>query len=189
MAKNKNGQVFSLWMVFITMAMIGMVVTLYYVQQKDIQSLVVSPMNILNERDALDIFEGREINLIKNSLKVASGEFGSNAFHDSFRDNFITGIIQNEEMKYFLFSNLSVGEVEIRDRDKNRNLVENGIYPKIKSEFNEDEFIFARVKVEKNNILRTGDNTKISFPLGFNYEFERKYLITMSEDKYSVRKI
>jgi len=187
--KDKQGQVFSIWLVFITMMMIGTVIALFYLQQQNVQSLVVSPMNILNERDALEIFEMKEFALIANSLEISTGNFGSDQFYDSFHNNFVDGVWDDEEMKKFLFSNLSIDEVEIRDRDKNRNLIENGIYPKVESEFNETDLVFARIPISKNYLIKNNDEKKNNFPLGFSFEFERKYLITMFEDKYSVRKL
>jgi hypothetical protein len=184
--KNRRGQIFSLWLVFITMAMIGIVVGLFYVQQQNIQSLVISPMEILNERDALEIFEGKEVDLIVSSLESARGNFGSEGFHDTFRSNFINGVWNNNEMKEFLFTNLSIDGVEIQDRAKDIYLIENGIYPKGESEFTEDEFIFTRVKIAKNYFMRIGDKTKISFPMGFNFEFERKYLIKEIDNKFEI---
>ncbi|MCK4997333.1 hypothetical protein KAS08_03435 [Candidatus Pacearchaeota archaeon] len=189
MIKNKRGQIFSLWMVPIAIVMMGAVIGLFYVNQHSIHNSVVSPMNILNERDALEIFEGKEVVLIINSLESSVGDFGSDEFHDSFRRNFVAGVFGDDYMKEFLFSNLSIDGVEIMERSKDISLIENGIYPRIKSEFIEGEFIFVRNKISKNYFMRVKDSTRVNFPLGFNYEFERKYLIKKIGDKFSVVKL
>ena len=130
-----------------------------------------------------------EVVLIVNSLESATGNFGSEGFHDSFRRNFVAGVYEDDYMKEFLFSNLSINGVEIMERSKDISLIENGIYPRTKSEFIEGEFIFVRNKISKNYFMRVKDSTRVNFPLGFNYEFGRKYLITVVEDKYIVEMV
>lgn len=189
MGKNKRGDVFALWLVFIVVAMMGIVLYNFYLQEENVQGLVVSPMRVLAERDNLEIFEGREIELIKNSLESASGDFGSEEFFDSFRRTFILGVMNDDEMLDFIYSNLTVGGVEILDEDKNQNLVENGVYPKSKSSFSEDKITFVRSRIGKSYILETGDFNDVSFPMRFNFDFERKYLIKEGAYGFSVSKV
>lgn len=188
MLKNKQGQIFSMWLVFITLTMMGVVLGFFYMDQQEITGSIISPMNVFNERDALEVFEGKEINLIRNSLNVATGGFGSNAFHDSFRFIFINGIDSDEEMKQFLFSNLSIDDIEVRERDKNLNLIENGIYPKIRSTMSTDSFVFSRVSVGKKYSFSSGEDNKINFLTKLNFEFDRTYLISKNtNNKYIVK--
>ena len=52
-------------------------------------------------RDNLSIFEMRELELIESSLDSVHGDFG-----DDFRSSFIEGVMVDEEMRDFLFSDL-----------------------------------------------------------------------------------
>ena len=184
--RGKNGQIFALYLVVITLTMCGVVAGLYYVQQQNIHGALVSPMGVLKERDSLEIFEGREIYFIKSSLKVADGSFGSDVFLSSFRKDFIDRIVNDEEMREFLFANLSISGIKIREQDKSRNLVESGIYPEIRSEFVDSQLVFARGKISKNYLLASKDESKINFPINFNFEFERTYLISDENGKFEV---
>lgn len=183
--KNKRAQFFALYLVFITLAMCGVVVGLYNIQQNNVQSSLVSPMGVLKEVDNLDIFEREEISLIYSSLDSLEEEFGSDEFLDSFRVNFVEGIMKNEDMKGFIFENLFIG-VEVREQDKNQNLIESGIYPEIGSYFDEDQLIFTRPKISKNYLMSVEDKNKINFPINFIFEFEKKYLIKQVDDKFVV---
>lgn len=166
--------------------MAGVVIGFFIIQQQNIQGSIVSPMEVLSERDALEIFEGKELVLIENSLSQVDDDFGSDDFHDSFRENFIEGVMSDDYMREFIFANLSIDGNEIRERDKNLNLVENGLYPKSKSSFDDGKFVFVRSKVEKNYLMRAKGEDKINFPVYFNFEFERKYLIEHINDKFVV---
>ena len=159
---NKRGQVFALVIVPIVLFLCGVVIVLYVASLDDTEASLVSPSSVLEMRDELSIFELREIELIKSSLD--DGGFGG-----SFRSSFVDGVMANEDMMGFLFEDLFVGDVEIRERDKNRNLLER-IY------LMGDDSSFSRAKIEKRNLLVANNESKIDFPVYFTFEFERGYL-------------
>jgi len=172
---NRRGQIFSLFMVFFTLFLCGTVIALYFIQQGAVHASLVSPTGVLLVRDNLTIFEMREVELIKKSLP--SEDFGSEDFKASFRNNFIEGVLADENMKSFLFSNLYINGVEVREQDKNRNLLEDGIYPENSISFDGDKMNFGRTKIRKEVLLIAEDRSKIDFPIYFTFEFDRKYLI------------
>ena len=185
--RNKRGQIFALYLVFITLFLCGAYAGLYYMQQDDIHGALVSPMGVLKERDSLEIFEGKEIDFIENSLEVASGQFGSNEFYDSFRDSFIRRIMNDEEAKKFLFTSLSINGVEIREQDKKQLLVENVIYPSGSYGLVNGQLSFVRAKISKDYLMVSQDKNKINFPIGFNFEFERRYSISKKDGEFEVK--
>jgi len=160
---NKRGQIFALMMVFFTLFLCGVVIGLYYIQQGNVQVSLVSPSGVLDVRDGLSVLELKEVELIRSSLT-------DEGFDETFKSNFIDGVMADEYMKSFLFDDLFVGGVEIRDQDKNRNLLEGGIYSIGDGSFN-------RAKIEKRALLVAINESSIDFPVYFTFEFEREYLI------------
>jgi hypothetical protein len=176
--ENKRGQFFSLFLVVLTVFLCGVVIALYFVQQENIQSSLVSPTSVLEARDQLNILELKEIELIKNSFSNVDGNFGEEEFGVSFRNNFIDGVMSDEYMRSFLFENLFIEDVEIREQDKNKNLLEGGIYTEALTYFENDKMYFGRAKIEKRALLVAKDKGKIDFPVYFTFEFDGKYSIS-----------
>jgi len=164
MIRGKRGQIFSLVMTFIVLFLCLVVLTLYAVKQGDAEASLVSPSDTLMLRDELNIFEMREVELIKSSLD--DGGFGG-----SFQSSFIDGVMNDEDMIKFLFDGLFLGGVEVREQDKTRNLLEEGIYSV------GDGSSFSRAKIEKRGLLVAKNESKIDFPVYFTFEFEREYSI------------
>ena len=172
--RNKRGFMFGFVLVFVTLFLSASVILLYGVQQRNSDNSLVSPSSVLEMRDNLTLFEMREVELIKDAFESTSGEFGGGNYKKSLRSSFIDKVMANEKMKSFLFADLYVDNVEIRDEDKNRNLLER-IYPEILGD--KDGINFDRTKVEKRSSLVASDESKIEFPVYFTFEFEQKYLI------------
>ena len=177
MGYNKRAQIFSLIIVPIVLFLCGIVIVLYVASQDDTQAALVSPGNVLEMRDALTIFELREVELIKSSFNDASGEFNSDDFVRTFRSNFVDGVEGNDNMTGFLFEDLFFENAEIREADKNRNLLNDLIYPESLISPEGESLSFSRVRLEKRNLLVVEDESKIDFPVYFTFEFEQKYLI------------
>ncbi|MCK4649776.1 hypothetical protein KAT36_00950 [Candidatus Pacearchaeota archaeon] len=172
----KRGQFFSFLLVLITLAMCGTSVGIYMIQQEGVQSSLVSPLVVLEVRDAKDVFEMREVELIEMSLRNMQSEFGTDEFLDEFRGVFISGI--SDEMKNFIFSNLTwKGEV-VKREDIEDVFLENVVYNEGLSRVDSNEMVFGRGKIGKSFELRALDITKTNFAVDFNFEFDREYLIT-----------
>ena len=178
MLQDKRGAIFSLMMVFFTLFLCGVVILLYFTQQSNVQSSLVSPSNVLDVRDNLTIFEIREVELIKKNFDGDAENFGKDDFKKSFRDNFIDGVMADSDMTEFLFSRLFIGEKEMKGQVEDRNLLENAIYPENLTSFDGDKMNFGRSKIEKRGLMVAKNKSKIDFPVYFTFEFERKYLIS-----------
>ena len=174
---NKRAQLFSLYLFIFAFFLCGVVISLYIIQQGNAQALLVSPNSVLEMKTELNILELREMELIKNSLDGLVSDIGSDDFHNSFRVNFINGVVGNKNMTDFLFKDLFVGGIEIREQDKNRNLLESVIYPESLMFIEDGDFVFGRAKIEKRSLLITKAKNK-DFPVYFEFEFNRKYSIS-----------
>ncbi len=189
MVKGKRGQIFSLMIVFYALFLCIIVISLYYIQQGNTDASLVSPREVLDLRTELDIFELREFELINSSLVGATGNFGDDDFRDSFRDNFIDGVLGDKKMEEFLFEDLFVDGIDMKGQNDKRNLIENRIYPESLAISDGDDFYFGRAKIEKRTLLIAKDESRINFPVFFNFEFDRKYLIINNSGKFEVTRV
>ena len=180
---------FALYLVVLTVFFCVMSIAMFFVEQSTGPSSLVSPVEVLRTADDLEVFEMLERDLIRSSLESADGEFGSGEFYNSFRDGFIDGVMSNENMKSFLFENLFVDGVEVREQDKNRNLLESRIYPEGFDYFVDGESNFDRAKIEKRVLLVAKNKRRINFPVYFSFEFERKYLISKVGEEFGVDRV
>jgi len=174
---NKRGQIFSLMMVFFTLFLCGVVIALFFVQQEAVHASLVSPGEVLMLRDGLTIFELKELELIEKSLNDAEGDFGGDEFKVSFKSSFIDGVVNDAEMTKFLFRDLFIKNVEIREEDKGRNLLEEGIYLTSLMSFEDGKFNFGRANISKRFLMTAAQSQKIDFPVYSSYEFDRMYSI------------
>lgn len=176
----KSGQFFSLYLVALTLFMCGIVIWMYVVGQANAGNSLVSPVKVLEMRDKLEVLEMREVELIRDSMKGIEGEFGSDAFLDLFHKNFVEGVMDDSDIKDFVFS---VSLIDGADFPKahmdKREFFENKVYPMAK--FVDGKISFSRVAMKNESVLLANDRKdKKHFPVDFSFEFEREYLI--SED-------
>ena len=165
---NKRAQFFSLYLVALTLFMCGIVIYMYVVGQGNAEAALVSPVEVLEVRDALEVFEMREVELIKSSVAGVE-KFGA----DEFRDEFIDGAVADERMRSF-FNGMFVGDVEISG--STGNLFEHKIYS-VKDVGG--KVVLSRARVEVRDVFvakREKDDNH--FPVGFVFEFEREYVIS-----------
>jgi len=179
--RNKRGFIFGLILVFVTLFLSASVVLLYGVSQRNSDSSLVSPKSVLEMRDDLELFEMREVELIKSSLVKANGVFESKEFSASFWSIFLDGVMADGKMKKFLFDDLFIDGVEMDGQVEDRNLLER-IY------LVSDDLSFYRRNIEKGSLLTAKDEIKIEFPVYFTFEFEREYLISKVGSKFEVDK-
>ena len=159
---NKRGFVFPLYIVALTLLMCGTVIMLYLNQQGSLNSSLVSPLAVLEVRDDLEIFEMRERELILEHWSK-----------DSFKEDFVNGL--TDEMRDFVFSDL-IWNGELMEGEFSRDaFLENVLYSvELKDSGN---LILERARIGKRLILESEDEVKASFPVEFEFEFERAYLI------------
>ena len=182
---NNKGQVFSGILVLITLFMCGLSIGVYMHQQDNVQSSLVSPLAILELRDAKDVFEMREKELILSSLESVDSDFGSEEFLSEFRDTFILGV--SEDMEKFIFSDWSINGRIVEDETLRDTFLKNVIYGEGAFVWEGSSSIsFKRGKIEKVFEMRALDVAKTNFAVDFAGEFERKYLISKKSGKFFV---
>ncbi len=182
--RNNRGQIFAGFLVLITLFMCGVVIMLYWVQQGNADSSLVSPRAVLEMRDNLEIFEIREMALVEDSIKNIDTEFGSDDFIREFRDRFLDGVIADDEMSEFIFSGSVFNEYAFNfdsQRDR-RDFLDNNLYSGVVDV--DGKLVFSRNTMGKRILLEADDNSKINFPVWFEYDFTKEYSI--SENKEGV---
>ena len=175
-----RGQFFGLYLVFITLFMCGVVVGLFYIQQKNVDSALVSPKAILELEDNLNLFEIREILLINESLdSLDSGlDFCSDEFSVKFMDIFIEGVLRDEDMMKFIIIDSSF---EGRKAEKlgDGSFAREVLYSNELGKCNKakDRRVFTRSSINKEFKLSGSDRNKINFPVDFSFSFGKEHII------------
>lgn len=93
--RGKRGQVFSVYLVFVTLVMCAMAIIIYYHQQGIISNSIISPVGVLRLEDKKEIFEMQEELMVKQAVKTA----GSQGAKEEF-----VKLAMNSTMKDFIFS-------------------------------------------------------------------------------------
>ena len=178
-----------MYLVFITVFLIGVVIGFYYVQDGQSLSLLVSPKVILETADSLENYELQEKELILLSLESANGDFGTLEFRDSFRSEFILGV-DSLDLE-FIYRDLTIESraLEVEARSSGREFIENTLYPKSLMYYSDDVLVVSRAEVGKEMVLKNSDSSKINFPIDFKWTFSREYLIKESGSGYVVEVI
>lgn len=174
--QNRRGHFFAFVLIPIVLLMCGSVWYLYYIQSQKLSVSLVSPFEVLKSEDALSLFEMKEVEIINSSLSSANGAFGSDKFLNSFRSNFISNFLNDQEMMDFVSNDSFIKGNKITTKD--RNLIEDGIYPKIKTNYVDGKLIFSRSEIEKKKLLLAKERSYVDFPVDFSFKFNKTYLIS-----------
>ena len=188
---NKRGQFFMIYLVLITIFMIGIVIGFYYLQNTQYQktaSSLVSPMEVMEIRDDKILFELKEEEYILSALEEAEGKFDSLEFKSSFRNSFLSKVGNDVLMKEFITRDLIFQgrKVESEAASQFEDFISNSVYPESLIVFENGKMVLERSDIEKNKLLLAKENNKINFPIVFNYNFKKKYLISFEDGKYEV---
>ena len=170
MRLNKRGQFFSLYLVALTLFMCAIVIWMYVIGQDNTKSSLVSPAGVLSVRDGLEIFEIREVELIKSSFDKDVKKF---------RENFFSGM--GEEMKEFIKEDVDKADVD--------GFFENVLYPESLTYVEGDKLYFGRAKVRKESVLNTSAKAKNYFSVDFSFEFEKSYVVSKVGGKILVERV
>ncbi len=183
--KNKRGQFFSFLLLIITIVMCLLSYGIYVRQQGEVSSSLVSPLVILELRDAKEVFELREQELILDSLSDVKGDFGSEEFLKDLRRRFILGI--SEEMKEFLFSRLVWNDKALDRGEIEDSFLKNIVYGEsLFSKIDSSKIYFSRGEIGKKFVLMAKDREKTNFQVDFDFEFGGKYLISKVGNGYKL---
>jgi hypothetical protein len=177
---NKKGQIFEFLLFLITVAMCGTVILLYFTQQKNAENSLISPAAVFETRDQLENFEMLEGQMISDSLgELGTENFGTKKFADDFRNIFLEKLKKNDEMKEFIFRNLT-REIEAR---KQSDVFLNSLYF---AEISDGKLVFSRSAITKSFLLKAEKRERINFPVGFSFDFYKKYLISLEDNRFKV---
>ncbi len=187
--KNKSGQFFAIYLVLLTLFMCGIVIGLYYIQQKNIASSIVSPSPLLKLQDDQEIFEMREKELILDSAEKFKSHWNDkDFFKENFRKDFLKSLMEDRIVIDFLSRDLIVhGNSAQLDEENKESFFENILYPDDSFNWNSDGNLeIFRRKIGKLFILKSKEKNKINFPVYVRYEFERKYLLRYENNKFKL---
>ncbi len=173
---NNRGQIFSVYLLILTIVMCFTVGILYLSMQDKAENSLVSPKTVFEFRDEVTSYEILERKLILESLKDFD-DMDDPIFTEKLRTRFLEGLYRSPEMKKLLFHNIS-REKEVRENEKE---YLNSLYSVSKDS---DKVIFERGSVEKSLKLRAKKVIEINFPVEFSYRFEKKYLISFQDNKF-----
>ena len=176
--RNKRGQIFALILVFITLFLCMVVWGFYWIEQKNVGSSLVSPKAVLVMKDGLEIFEIREKALAELLSNEVGGEFGSDEYISDFREKFLDGVFEDEEMMEFIYDGLVFGGRDYEDEAMKlgRDFLDVNLYSDVVER--DGKLVFSRNKMGKRVSLRAVNESRISFPVDFVYDFEKGYVLT-----------
>lgn len=169
----KRGVFLFFYLVMLTVMMCGIVWGLYIHDQSGLKASLVSPLAVLEVQDELEIFEMRERELIRDSLD--EGSFGESGFEDEFKERFLDGF--GSEMREFVFGDLVWRGAEMDtgvgfNRDA---FLDNVLYS---VDVDSGDLVLRRSEIGKRGSLRASDSGFLSFPVDFEFSFDREYLVS-----------
>ncbi|MFH1451870.1 MAG: hypothetical protein ABIF88_01710 [archaeon] len=182
--KNKRGQVFEVVLIFIVLFLCAMVILITFRQNDKAEGSTVSPGKVLELKYQLEFYEILEREFILESLGEVNSSFGfgSGEFKKEFRRIFLEKFSENDDMKEFIFEDLTVNGV-MAEKDAKLNsdvFFETTLYPSV----SDDGFVFRRGAVGKSFTLNSLQEGKIDFPVEVDFNLEKKYEIGFADGKY-----
>ena len=186
--KNKKAQFFGIYLVVITLVMCVLAILLYYSQAKQTENSLVSPVKMMELRDRRVTFELEEQALIISILDEIGGSgWGGGDFIDRFKSKFFVYFNSDRglALRDFLDKDLVGGRLSVNEL---YNSEDNKI--SFVSEGGKTFLVINRKRLEKSFKLEAQDKSnKNNFPVDVEYYFEAKYLISYSNNQFSIRKV
>ena len=103
---------------------------------------------------------------------------------DTFKNRFVSEVIDSSEMEDFIFSDSTWnGQVIVSDRDE---FLKNVLY---KVGGDSSGLVLERGEIVKHYVLRGEGAKELDFPVDFSYAFSAEYLISEDGNGYKVEKI
>jgi hypothetical protein len=170
--KNKRGQFFGIYIVFVTLFLCGAVFLVRFQQIGMGQNELISPRVVLDIVDGLEVFELREADLIERSC--GGLDFGEADFDKKFRKKFLDGVEADEKMKAFIFDRLTVRG---NDAGEVPGFFANVLYLERLTFVDGDKLYVGRDTVGKRNVFEPSDRSNNYFPIEFTFEFEKSYVV------------
>lgn len=189
----KKAQFFALYLVFLTLFMIGAVLLIYYAQSKSVDNALISPASIYMLQDKKFIEETYEQGaLLEVYEKVFSNKLSDNLIDDyekEFCDKFVEDNEQAKLFRNFFFKDIFYnGKTEVefgKTFDNNLlNAQTNFCYDIYSFEINGNDFVINRKEIKKQirlTPLIDYSHDEIVFPVDLDYSFSKKYLIKQDD--------
>ncbi|MGC9309856.1 MAG: hypothetical protein ACP5D2_04145 [Candidatus Nanoarchaeia archaeon] len=170
----KQAQIMAIWLPLLTLLMCAVIVGIYFIQDKQVDSSLSSPVGVLNVQEEKVLFEIYEQRLIKEASKQVQAGWGSDAYLDDLREEFINLLVGNENG--FLTTRIYIqGDViNISDADKQA-FISNTLYPSNSFKMDEDRLIVERQGPIKQIDLKPIKDTKASFSMKMRYDLSKVY--------------
>lgn len=175
---DKRGVIMNIYLVFITAFMCGLVLWLIIIQRDQVSAAIVSPVDVLELEDSLEVFELWEKSLILNSANNNWGdkEKTKDEFCESFK------IIDGMKLREFLFKDLYKDGVKISEGAvDNSEEQENFCKTNYDFDYVGEELKVVRSELEKRFTVKpfdepflTGKNEK-SFKVDVEFVYSGEY--------------
>lgn len=164
--RQRKGKIFDLTLVFVTLFFSGAVIVAYFSSVDDLSTNLVSPVPVLEMSDVAILFEREEYELLVDSYCDAENA-------DMVRLSFCSGL---DDLKYSSF--LTQNSVPSSE-DINLDNFCDSVYS---FEGGLDELVVERKGLLKKKVLKPdSEGASIQFAVFFEYDLERKYLLTSND--------
>jgi len=178
---NKKGIFFGLYLVVLTVFMMGMVIAFYMWSDGNQEAAIVSPRAVLVVEQDLNLFEIREKEIILKSLQEVDKdlEFGSLEFREELRNNFLEKAVNDLGMGKFVFNNLYYKNEKKTDWSQEghqESFFKTVLYPEGAITFEDEMVVFKREEIGKKLLLEP-KKSGISFGVDFEYNFDKIYYL------------
>ena len=162
---NKRGQIFALYLVILTLLMCGLIIGMHHLQSKEIDNSLVSPKDVLEFGDKVNVFELWERSVLKKLVwgtkleEDFCGEFASTNTVDFIFDALIfegkpiTNVASRENFCFTVYDfNVVGGGLKV-----------------------------GRDGFSREFFLKANDRAKIDFPVNVEFDFEKEYVINVED--------
>lgn len=183
MMLNRRGQMFGLYLVFVTLFFCGTTVMLFHIQQSKLTNSLVSPVEVLSTVDSSSIFEMWEKEQIRSAFSDASRDglaFGTSLFLKKFRESFL-----NKADEGFFMVGFSIEDVTLNGENiwemvegDRESFLKNVLYPENLMKYDDGAISITHGDVGLSQLLVAKNEEKINFPIRFNFELGGKYLVS-----------
>ncbi len=193
-ASRKKGQFFSLYLVFLTLFFIGVVLMMYYLAERSIETRFLSPDNVLGRVNQKEAFELQEMLLVRSCAgEIISRDisyFENVEFLEEFEKEFFSRILDESSegaisFRNYVFSDFAIGrklvDDSLFDEEKERETFFKELYS---FEIEDDLLKISRGKLEKLWKLGLFDDERINFPVSFSWSYSGNSLINLSNIKF-----
>jgi len=187
---NSRGQIFALYLVLLTLFLCTTAVILYVNHQESMKGTLISPVELLQIQDDLDLYEILEEKMIVEAVEtINKSNWEQEIFIEEFRERFFEQYKEQKDMKEFIIRGAILDEktfVEEIARKDWESFLTRRLYPETGTYFEGGVMYFTRGSIGKHLLLNSAGLQDINFPVEVLYYFEQTYAIAHDEKGYKV---